>query len=119
MGETQKDKKTETKNNQNTDASNVNRKRGAATYRTKFDKEWTKEFPEIVKGSTPYNFLCTVCRIDRSCSHQGKADIKRHIAGPGHQQKLKDCKTSGSLSSFAKPLSTINGMTALETKVLK
>jgi len=111
-------KKTEeTKSGQKTDATTVNGKKGAATYRTKFDTEWTKEFPEISKGSTSYHYWCTICRIERSCSHQGKADIKRHIAGPGHQQKLKDVKTSGSLSSFAKPVSKICGMTALETKV--
>ena len=59
----------ETTSGQKTDT--VNGKKGAATYRTKFDTEWTKEFLEISKGSTSYHYWCTICRIEHSCSHQG------------------------------------------------
>ena len=50
---------------------------GAAVYKTKFNKEWSKVHPFIkeVKGNT-HKFLCTICSREVSCGHMGKADPK-------------------------------------------
>ena len=59
---------------QNTTSSrNTSRaKSGAATYKNTFQSEWTKEFPQIRRGSTNDRFWCKVCSVQLSCAHQGK-----------------------------------------------
>ena len=50
--------------------------------------------------NTPGEFRCTVCDHIVSCSHQGGADVKRHIQGAFHQKKLKSLKPTKTLSSI-------------------
>lgn len=66
-------------------AAGKNVVRGAAYYKTKFNKEWMKKYPYIqVVKSDPHSFLCTICNKKISCKHQGETDVTRHIAGVAH-----------------------------------
>uniref|UniRef100_UPI00358FBD41 uncharacterized protein isoform X3 n=1 Tax=Myxine glutinosa TaxID=7769 RepID=UPI00358FBD41 len=60
---------------------------GAATYRTSFKTTWTSEWPFITRGSTSYHYRCSICRVERSCGHQGRRDIDRHVNSEGHANK--------------------------------
>ena len=64
--------------------------KGYATYRCKFDKEWSKKNPCIqpVKED-PYAFFCTICSKKVSCSHQAFCDVVRHCKTALHI-KFKD-----------------------------
>ena len=50
--------------------------KGTLTYRTKFNREWTKFYFFIVsvKGDV-YKLFCTLCQRKIACDHQGKHDM--------------------------------------------
>ena len=73
---------------------------GAATYKSRFKKDWTKLYPVSEVQNSPGEFRCNVCSCVVSCSHQGEADVKRHVEGPIHQKKLKDLKSMKTLNNF-------------------
>lgn len=97
--------------------TNPRSKTGAATYQTSFKKEWTAEWPFITKGSTSHHFWCSTCRVERSCSHQGRRDIERHVSSDTHTKKVGDLKSTKQLTSFFAPIGTIESLTPLEAKV--
>ena len=72
--------------------------RGAAAYRTKFNKEWMQKYLFIreVRGDA-YSFLCTICERQVSCSHQGKRDVELHIGKAMHQANVKAKKLQSTL----------------------
>ena len=72
----------------------------AATYKSRFKKDWTKLYPVSKVQNSPGEFRCNVCSCVVSCSHQGEADVKRHVEGPIHQRKLKDLKSMKTLNNF-------------------
>ena len=73
--------------------------KGAATYKTKFKKEWTKKWPFIQDvPSDKYKFICTICRREINCSHQGKADVERHIGKSVHQDNVKLAKSQSTIN---------------------
>ena len=92
-------------------------KSGAAKYLTKFKPEWTKQWPFIASGSTTHHFWCNICRVERSCGHQGRRDIERHIGSEGHIKKAKDVKSSKKIKTFFTAAPTVDTMTPLEAKV--
>ena len=55
---------------------------GAATYKSRFKKDWTKLYAVSEVQNSPGEFRCNVCSCVVSCSHQGEADVKRHVEGP-------------------------------------
>ena len=67
--------KTEEKKNKGDDHS-TRKLEGSATYRCKFDKEWSKENPciHLVKED-PYVIFCTVYSKKVSCFHQVFGDV--------------------------------------------
>ena len=65
---------------------------GAATYKSRFKKNWTKLYPVSEVQNSPGEFRCNVCSCVVSCSHQGE--------GPIHQKKLKDLKSRKTLNNF-------------------
>ena len=73
--------------------------KGAAVYRTKFNKEWTQTRPFIreVRGDA-YSFLCTICGCEVSCGHQGRHDVERHIGKAMHQTNVKATKSQSTLN---------------------
>ena len=73
---------------------------GTATYKSRFKKDWTKLYPVSEVQNSPGEFRCNVCSCVVSCSHQGEADVKRHVEGPIHQKKLKYLKLMKTLSNF-------------------
>ena len=73
---------------------------GAATYKSRFKKDWTKLHPVSEVQNSPREFRCNICSCVLSCSHQGEADVKRHVEGPIHQKKLKDLKSIKTLNNF-------------------
>ena len=73
---------------------------GAATYKSRFKKNWTKSYPVSELQNSPGEFRCNVCSCVASCSHQGEANMKRHVEGPIHQKKLKDLKSRKTLNNF-------------------
>ena len=90
---------------------------GAAKYGTTYDPAWTDEFHYIHKGTTAGHFWCSICRVERSCSHQGKTDVKRHIESEGHQRKMKaaDSNQQKKMDTFCTPLN--KDMSLIDIKV--
>ena len=72
--------------------------KGAAVYRTKFKKAWTKTYPFIheVRGDK-YSFQCTICKRQVSCGHMGRHDVERHINKAMHQSNVKAAKSQATL----------------------
>ena len=63
--------------------------------KTKFNPEWTKKHPCIVKNvDDPEKVYCTVCCKSLSTSHQGYRDIDRHINGQVHQSRTKQLESN-------------------------
>ena len=73
---------------------------GAATYKSRFKKDWTELYPVSEVQSSLREFRCNACSCVASCSHQGEADVKPHVEGPIHQKKLKDSKSMKTLNNF-------------------
>ena len=73
---------------------------GAATYKSRFKKDWTKLYPVSQVQNSPEEFRCNISSCVASCSHQGEADVKRHVEGPIHQKTLKDLKSMKTLNNF-------------------
>ena len=92
-------------------------KSDAAKYLTTFQAEWSKEWPCITKGSTAHHYRCSICRVERSCAHQGRKDIERHIGSDGHVKKVDAVRSSGKIQKFFNVASSVDKMTALEAKV--
>ena len=81
--------KTEEKKNKEDDHS-TRKLEGSATYRCKFDKEWSKKNPCIQSvKEDPHAFFCTICSKKVSCSHQAFSDVVRHCKTALHI-KFKD-----------------------------
>ena len=78
--------------------TNVSGKAGAAVYRTKFNRGWSKTYPFIVGvKADPFKFLCTICQRQIACEHQGKRDVERHIGKSMHQENAKSMKAQTTL----------------------
>ena len=92
-------------------------KSGAATYQTSFKSDWSKEWPFITKGSTNHHYWCSICRVERLCSHQGKRDIERHIKSESHVKKTQAVKSSKRINTFFTTAPSVDSMTPLEAKV--
>ena len=60
---------------------------GAAKYQSRFKKECEMLYPISSVPNSPGEFRCTVCNHIVPCSHQGEADVKRHMQGTIHQKK--------------------------------
>ena len=90
---------------------------GAATYLISFQQGWSADWPFITKGSTSHHFWCSICRVERSCGHQGKKDIERHVLSESHTKKTKDVRSSGRITTFFNQTSSVGSMTQLEMKV--
>jgi hypothetical protein len=77
--------------------------KGAATYKTIFNKEWSKEWPFIkdVKGN-PHQFLCTICNRQINCSHMGQCDVERHIEKDMHTKNVKATRHQSTLNFLPK-----------------
>lgn len=105
------------KRNSNADTGSSLSKRskaGAATYRSTFQKYWNKEWPFIKKGTTINHFWCTICRVERSCAHQGRRDVERHVDSEGHSKKTEELRMNQKVSNFFPPSSSLS---TLESKV--
>ena len=62
---------------------------GAATYKTKFNKDSVKKYPFIsAVEKEPSSHRCNICCQILSCSHQGESDVK-HIASSNHMKLVK------------------------------
>ena len=71
--------KTEEKKNKGDD-HNTRKLEESATYRCKFDKDWSKKTPCIQSVKVdPHAFFCTICSKKVSCSHQAFGDVVRFI----------------------------------------
>ena len=77
-------------------------KTGAALYGTKFNPDWSRQFPFVSKGREDpvYSFYCNVCRKDVSCRHQGVSDIKRHEKCVSHSSLSTTLASTARLSSM-------------------
>ncbi|KAF3842654.1 hypothetical protein F7725_001503, partial [Dissostichus mawsoni] len=73
---------------------------GAASYGSKFNSQWTKEWPFITPGTTPFHFWCSICRHELECRHQGRADVIRHINRESHLKKQKIVESSSKMDMF-------------------
>ena len=79
--------------------SKITKRKGAATYKTKFNKTWSKTWPFICEvREDAHSFHCTICRRNVSCSHMGKRDVERHIGLAIHQANVKSAKSQPMLS---------------------
>ena len=91
-------------------------KSGAATYLSSFKELWSKEWPFIRKGTTVFHFWCDVCRAERSCGHQGRTDVERHVMSYGHREKVRAVKSSYRIPQYFTAAPTVDSMTLLEAK---
>ena len=67
--------------------------------KTKFNPDWTKKHPCIVKNvDDPEKVFCTTCCKSLSISHQGYRDIDRHINGQVHQSRTKQVESNRKLT---------------------
>ena len=73
---------------------------GAAKYPTKFNLEWTKKWPCIVKATGGGKFTCTICQCSVSCQHQGEKDVRRHIEGKKHCDNVKGFEKQKQIGTF-------------------
>ena len=81
--------KTEEKKNKGDD-HNTRKLEESATYRCKFDKDWSKKTPCIQPVKVdPHAFFCTICSKKVSCCHQAIGDVVRHCKTARHI-KFKD-----------------------------
>ena len=73
--------------------------KGAAVYKTKFSKDWTRKWPFVreVRGK-PYLFECTICNRQLGCEHQGQHDVERHISKEMHKRNAKAAQTQTNLA---------------------
>ena len=63
---------------------------GSATYRCKFDKEWSKKNPCVQPVKEyPHAVFCTICSKKVSCSHKVFGDVVGHCKTALHI-KFKD-----------------------------
>lgn len=63
--------------------------------KTRFNPEWTKKHPCIIKqAGDSGKAYCTVCNKALSVSHQGYADVERHINGQVHLLKSKEVESN-------------------------
>ena len=90
-------------------------KAGSATYKSIFDAEWSKTWPFISKGQHPSYFWCSTCRVEISCSHQGRRDVERHVSSASHKVKTKDINSSQSMQNFVRSAGS-NVISSLEHK---
>ena len=97
-------------------SSHSRAKSGAATYLSSFKDSWSKEWPFIRKGTTVYHFWCDVCRAERSCGHQGRRDVERHVLSSGNQEKVRALKSSHRIPQYFTAAPTVDSMTLLEAK---
>ena len=58
--------------------------KGAASYNTKYDKEWESKFPISNVNGNPHAFYCIPCAKVLSCGHQGMKDVTDHCDGNTH-----------------------------------
>ena len=63
--------------------------KGAAKYRSYFQKAWSKGWSFIVALNDPHSFHCVICNRDVTCPHQGRADVERLIKSILHESKMK------------------------------
>lgn len=92
-------------------------KAGAATYLSSFQQGWSSEWPFITKGSTNHHFWCSICRVERSCGHQARKDVERHVLSDSHLKKTEDVRSSKKLSNYFSPATSLSSMSQLELKV--
>ena len=72
---------------------------GSFKYKTKFSKEWTKEWPFVsAVPHKPNMFRCNICQKNLSCGHQGSKDIKEHVATQAHRNLAKQLKNQPKIS---------------------
>ncbi|XP_042311324.1 uncharacterized protein LOC121924195 [Sceloporus undulatus] len=62
--------------------------------RTKFNEEYTREFPSIKRGRTEFEATCVLCNASFSISHGGRNDIACHIATMKHVNAAARCPPS-------------------------
>jgi len=60
-------------------------KSGAATYLSSLRSRGARNG----KGTTVYQLWCDVCRAERSCGHQGRRDVERHMLSRGYLEKVR------------------------------
>ena len=62
----------------------------ASMYNTKFNRDWTKQFPCIIADdASQHHFRCTVRMRMISCAHQGLTDASRHCESGTHKRSYK------------------------------
>lgn len=72
---------------------------GAFKYKTKFNREWTKNWSFIV--SVPDDLFCAKCNICAkkfSVAHQGIADVRSHIQSKAHSKLARAVATQPRLA---------------------
>ena len=77
----------------------VTKWKGAAVYKSKFQKSWTQKWPCIVAVTgKPHEFKCTICCRQLSCAHMGIADVERHLEKDIHLKNAKAAKSQPTLN---------------------
>ena len=63
---------------------------GAAIYKSKYQTSWQRKWPFLTPvKDNPHSCLCSVCKKQVSCAHQGERDVLRHIDSVSHKKMLE------------------------------
>ena len=72
-------------------------------YKSKFKKEWMKEFPFSQANGNEYAFYCIPFKKNVSCSHQGFSDVQRHMKSTTHVNMSKAITDNRKVSDIFAP----------------
>ena len=92
--------------------------KGAATYKSVYKRIWENEFPITAANRNKHAFHCLPCKITISCSHMGKADVKKHCDSSAHKEMEKAVKSSRSIQSMFGPGNSNLAEKTVEAEVL-
>ena len=92
--------------------------KGAATYKSVYKGIWENEFPITAANGNKRAFYCLLCKRNISCSHMGRADVKKHCDSSAHKEMEKVVKSSQSIQSMFVPGNSNLAEKTIEAEVL-
>lgn len=83
-------------------AGSPDKRQSKIRYACKFNADWTRNFPCIVKDKLDSHAFCRLCSSSFSISHGGINDVRRHIATTQHSNKERDTSSTPTLVNMFK-----------------
>ncbi len=81
-------------------------------YKTKYNPEWSKDYPISIANNNLYAFYCIPCKKNVSGEFQGKKDVERHCdpsnKQSNHNKVVAALKSNQMITSFSPSTSSSN-----------